>query len=52
MEITDKSVDVSLAGSFVNDVLVVVIPQTSRQLLIIHFWFIFPGSPSLGHLII
>ena len=51
VEITDKSVDVSLAGSFVNDVLVVVIPQTTGEFLIVHLWFIFPRSPPPGDLV-
>ena len=51
MEIADKSVDVSLAGSFVDDVLVVVIPQTTGEFLIVHLWLILPGSPPAGHLV-
>ena len=51
VEIADKSVDVSLAGSLVNDVLVVVIPQTTREFLVVHLWFIFPLTPAPGHLV-
>ena len=51
MEITDKSVDVSLAGGFVNDVLVVVIPQTTGEFLVVHLWFVLPGSPPPGYLV-
>ena len=33
-------------GSFMNDVLVIIISQTPRQLFVIHFWFVLSHSPS------
>ena len=32
------------------DILVVVIPQPSTQLLIVHLWFVLPEAPPAGHL--
>ena len=51
LKVADESVDVSFAGSFVDDVLVVVISQTSAELLVVHFRFIFPLPPPSGHLV-
>ena len=51
LKVADESVDVSLAGSFVDDVLVVVIPQTTAQLLVVHLWFVLPLAPASGHLV-
>ena len=34
-----------------NDVLVIIISETTRQFLVVHLWFVFPHSPSPGHLI-
>ena len=50
LEITNKSVHVSLASSFVNNVLVVIVSQSSGQLLIIHLWLIFTLTPPSGNL--
>ena len=41
LKITHKSVHVSLAGRLMDNVLVVIISQTSGQLLIVHLWLIF-----------
>ena len=38
-------------GCFMDDVLVIVVSETSRQLLIVHLWFVLPQPPSPGHLI-
>lgn len=51
LEITNKSVDISLASSFQDDIFVVVISHGSRHLLIVHLWFILPVSPPGGDLV-
>jgi len=51
LEITDKSVDISFPSGFMDDIFVVIISQTSRQLLVVHLWFVFPHPPSPGNLI-
>lgn len=37
--------------NFVNHVPIIVIPQGSTQLFIIHGWFVFPSAPLLSHLL-
>ena len=44
-------IDSPLAGCFMNDILVVVVSQSSRQLLIVHLWFVLPQTPAPGHLV-
>ena len=44
-------IDSPLAGCFMNDILVVVVSQSSRQLLIVHLWFVLPQTPAPGHLL-
>ena len=51
LKITDKSVDVAFASCFEDDVLVIVVPQSSGELFIIHLWLVFPDSPSPGHFV-
>ena len=34
-----------------DDVLIVIVSETPRQLLVIHLWFILPESPASGHLV-
>lgn len=46
MKIADETVNVALSGCLMNDVLVVVIPKTSTELLVVHFWFVLTDSPS------
>ena len=46
LHITHESVHVSLASSLLDDVLVIVVSQASRQLLIVHLGLVFPESPS------
>ena len=50
LHITHESVHVSLASSLLDDVLVVVVSQTSRQLLIVHFGLILTEPPSPSNL--
>ena len=46
VHVTYELVHVSLATSLLDDVLVVVIPQSTGQLLVVHLWLILPESPS------
>ena len=50
LHITHESVDVSLATSLLNDVLVIIVAQPSGQLLIVHLGLVFAKSPSAGNL--
>ena len=34
-----------------DDVLIVIVSETPRQLLVIHLWFILPESPAARHLV-
>ena len=45
LHVAHKSVHVPLAPRLLDDVLVVIISQTTRQLLIIHFWLVLSKSP-------
>ena len=51
LEITDKPVDISLASSFQDNVLVIIISQSPGQLLVIHLGLVFPHAPPPGHLV-
>lgn len=51
LQVADETVDVPLPGCLVDDVLVVVIAQTSAQLLVVHLWFVLADAPSLGYLV-
>ena len=51
LEITDEPVDVTFPPSFENDVLVVVISETSRQFLVVHLRFVLPDAPPSRHLV-
>ena len=51
LEITDEPVDVTFPGCFENDVLVVVISETSRQFLVVHLRFVLPDAPPSRHLV-
>lgn len=50
-EIADESIDVALARDLVDDVLVVVVPQTAAQLLVVHLGFVLPCSPPSSDLL-
>ena len=45
LQITDEPVYVALSGSLVDDIFVVVVPETSTQLLIVHLWLVFAAAP-------
>ena len=50
LQVADEAVDVALAGRLVDDVLVVIVTQTTAQLLIVHLGLVFPLAPPPGHL--
>ena len=50
LEVTDKPVDVALARSLVDNVLVIVIAQSSWQLLIVHLGLVLANSPAACNL--
>ena len=45
LKITDEPVDISLASSFVDNILVIIISKAAGQLLVVHLWFVFPITP-------
>ena len=51
LEITDEPVDVSFPRCFENDVLVVVISETSGEFLVVHLRFVLPDAPPPRHLV-
>jgi len=51
LEITDEAVDVSLAGGFVDDVLIVVVAQAATELLVVHLGLVLADAPASGHLV-
>lgn len=50
LQVTDKAVDVAFAGRLAYNVFVIVVAQTSTQLLIIHLGFVLPPTPQQSHL--
>lgn len=50
LEVAHEAVHVALARGLVDDVFVVVIAQTSAQLLVVHLGLVFPLAPPAGHL--
>ena len=46
LQVADEPVHVPLARRFVDDVLVVVVPQATTQFLVVHLRLVFPQSPS------
>lgn len=50
-EIANKFVHVSFAGCLMYDVLVVIIPKTTAQLFVVHFWLVLAHAPPAGHLV-
>ena len=51
LEITDEPVHVSFPTSFEDNVLVVVISETSGEFLVVHLGFVLPDSPPSRHLV-
>lgn len=50
LQVADKAVDVAFASRLADDILVVVISQSTTQLLIVHLGFVLPPAPQQGHL--
>lgn len=50
LKITNETINVSLSSRFVDDVFIVIITQTTAELFVVHFWFIFTNSPSSSNL--
>lgn len=50
-EIANKFVHISFASRLMYDVLVVIIPKTTAQLFVVHFWLVLAHAPSAGHLV-
>lgn len=50
LQVADKAVHVAFAGSLAYDVLVVVVSQTTTQLLVVHLGFVLPLPPQQRHL--
>ena len=50
LEVTDESVDISLARCLVDDVLVIIVSETPRQLLIVHLWLVLSQTPASSNL--
>ena len=51
LEIADEPVDVPLARSLGDDVLVVVVSEASRKFFVIHFGFVLALAPASRHLV-
>lgn len=51
LEITDEAVHITLSSSFVDDVFVVVIPQSAAQFFVVHLGFVFPDAPPSGYFV-
>lgn len=50
LQVADKAVDVAFASRLADDVFVVVVSQTTTQLLIVHLGLVLPPTPQQGHL--
>ena len=50
LEVTDESVDVSLARCLVDNVLVIIVSETARQLLVVHLWLVLSQPPASSNL--
>lgn len=50
LDVANKAVDVALAASLVDDVLVVIIAQPSTQFLVRHAGLVLAFAPAPGHL--
>ena len=51
LKVTDKLVHVSLPRDFANDALVVIVTETSTQLLVVHARFVLPRAPLPSNLL-
>ena len=49
-QVAHKLVHIALARDLADDVLVVVIPQSAAQLLVVHAWLVLPRTPLASHL--
>lgn len=45
LKITYESIYISLSGSFVNDIFIVIVAEAAAQLLVVHFRFVFANAP-------
>lgn len=50
LQVAHKAVHVAFTRRLVDDVFVIIIAKATAQFLIIHLRFVFPFSPSPGHL--
>lgn len=50
LQITHKAVHIAFTRCLVDDVFVIIVAEAAAQFLIIHLGFVFPFSPSPGHL--
>ena len=51
LQVAHEAVHVALAGRLVDDVLVVVVAQTARQLLVVHLRLVLADAPAARHLV-
>ena len=51
VHVADEAIDVALAGRLVDDVLVVVIPDTATQFLVVHLRLVLPLAPASSDLV-
>jgi len=50
LQVAHKLVDIALAWHLADDVLVVVVPQSAAQLLVVHARLVLPRTPLASHL--
>lgn len=50
LQVADKPVNVAFARCLANDVLVVVVAQTTTQLFVVHLRLVLPPTPKQSHL--
>ncbi len=50
LEVADKSVDIPLASRLLDDVFVIVVPQPTAQLLVVHLGLVLPQTPPTSNL--
>ena len=51
LQVTDEAVDVALARRLMDDVLVIVVAQSSAKLLVVHLGFVLALAPPSGDLV-
>ena len=51
LEVAHEPIHISFAGRLVDDVLVVVVAQTTAELLVVHLRFVFAHAPASCHLV-